>query len=72
MIFEAGKEYWLTYGSTDEQSHDCIKVIEVDGSWLKVEAEKVEPLINVAAPMFISARERDREAERNNPFANLG
>lgn len=63
MMFEVGKEYWIAYGTTEEQSHDCIKIVEVNGTWLKVESDKLEPLINIAAPMYISARERNREVE---------
>lgn len=65
MIFEVGEEYWMVYGTADEQMHDCIKVVEVDGTWLKVEAEKLEPLINIAAPFYVSARKRDRAAEQS-------
>ena len=64
MMFEVGKEYWLVYGSTEEQSHASIKVLEVKGQWLKVEAKGLDTHINIAAPLFISARERDHEAEK--------
>ncbi|WP_375381738.1 hypothetical protein [uncultured Sphingomonas sp.] len=63
MIFEVGKEYWLIYGTTEEQSHACVKVIAVEGQWLKVESKELDTHLNMAAPMFISARERNREAE---------
>lgn len=69
MIFEAGKEYWFTYGTTEIQSTDSVKVLEIEGSWLKVEAEKLDTHINVSAPFFISARERNREVEQNSKFS---
>ncbi|OYY70344.1 hypothetical protein [Sphingomonas sp. 28-63-12] len=58
MLFEVGKEYWITYGTAEEQSFASIKVVEVEGSWLKVESDKLDMLINVAAPFFISARDK--------------
>ncbi|EQB32249.1 hypothetical protein [Sphingobium ummariense] len=66
MIFEPGTEYWLTWGTTDEQILSSIKVIGQDGTWLHIESEKegLDPMINLAAPIFISARKRNRETEK--------
>lgn len=64
-MFEVGQEYWLTWGSTEEQTHSSVKIISQEGSWLQVEPEKagIDPMINLAAPLFISARKRDRALE---------
>lgn len=64
-LFIPGKEYWLSWGFGEEQMHTSVKVIAQSGTWLEIEPEKagLDPLINLAAPWFISARERDREAE---------
>lgn len=62
-MFEVGKEYWITYGTTEEQSFASIKVLEVEGSWLRVETDTLDSHLNTAASFFISARERDREIE---------
>ena len=70
-MFEVGKEYWVVYGSTEEQSHSCVKVLEVQGQWLRVESKELDSHLNMAAPMFISARERDRGAEKAARIANV-
>lgn len=62
-MFEVGKEYWVSYGTTEEVSMASIKVLEVEGQWLRVESDKLDSHLNMAAPLYISAKERDREAE---------
>lgn len=64
-MFEVGKEYWITYGTAEEQSGASIKVLAVEGTWLHVESDNLDSRINIAAPMFISAKERNREAEQS-------
>jgi hypothetical protein len=62
-IFEVGKEYWVTYGPTEDQSFASAKVLGIEGQWLHIESDKLDSHINLAAPWFISARERNRAAE---------
>lgn len=71
-LFEVGKEYWVSYGTTDEQEFACVKVLEVEGSWLRVESDKLDSHLNMAAPLFISARERDRDVERKFDPGRIG
>jgi hypothetical protein len=38
-LFEVGEEYWGNYGTAEDQEAACIKVLEVEGSWLRVESD---------------------------------
>ena len=63
MMFEVGKEYWILYGTPENQSSALIKVLEIEGTWLKVESDELEPMINIASPIYISVRHRERAVE---------
>ncbi len=62
-IFEIGQEYWLSYGDAEQVDVTSVKVLEVDGTWIRVETDKLDPMLNMAAPLYLSAKPRDREAE---------
>jgi hypothetical protein len=58
-MFEVGKAYWISYGTPENQSSALIKVLEIEGTWLKVESDELEPMINIASPRYISVRNWD-------------